>query len=140
MPTRPVSRLLVPLAAFMVAASAGVASPAPPPPPPNPPPPPPPAGERPGRLLAVPLDAPVPSLPGPGVGSFPGGACSSSSAIGQGDIAGTGNTICVGAGLTFVAPAIGQVASVIGPTIIGPGVVGAVNVSAGNVGCAASPC
>jgi hypothetical protein len=40
---------------------------------------------------------------------------------------------CLGAGLSFTGPAIGQIASVIGPTIISPTVVGAsIVVSAGN--------
>jgi hypothetical protein len=41
--------------------------------------------------------------------------------------------VCTGApGLTFIGPAIGQVASVIGPTIIGPSVIGNLVVAAGN--------
>ena len=47
---------------------------------------------------------------------------------------GTENEICQGGGgLAFVAPAIGQVATVVGPTIIGPSQVGTVVVSPGNV-------
>jgi hypothetical protein len=49
--------------------------------------------------------------------------------IGQASTAGT--NACTGPGLSFVGPAIGQVASVIGPTIIGPAVVGTLIVSAG---------
>jgi hypothetical protein len=68
-------------------------------------------------------------------GDFAGsvGPCSRSSAEGQ---AGTGSyatQVCQGSGLSFVGPAVGQVASVIGPTIIGPTSIGSVVVSAGNV-------
>lgn len=65
----------------------------------------------------------------------PGGAgnCSSSSNEGQGGTGGTENKICQGAGLVFVAPSVGQVATVVGPTIIGPSQVGTVVVSPGNV-------
>ena len=38
----------------------------------------------------------------------------------------------MGTGLSFVGPAVGQIATVIGPTIIGPAVIGNVVVSAGN--------
>jgi hypothetical protein len=51
---------------------------------------------------------------------------------GQGAAGGTTATVCSGGGLTFVGPAIGQIATVIGPTIIGPAVVGNLVVSAGN--------
>jgi hypothetical protein len=62
------------------------------------------------------------------------GACSTASPFdGQGRVGGINNQVCMGAGLSFVGPAIGQVASVIGPTIIGPAVVGISVVSAGNV-------
>jgi hypothetical protein len=40
--------------------------------------------------------------------------------------------VCQGTGLSFVGPAIGQIATVIGPTIIGPAVIGNVTVSAGS--------
>ena len=51
---------------------------------------------------------------------------------GQGATAGTNAQVCLGSGLSFVAPQIGQIATVIGPTIIGPAVVGTLIVSAGN--------
>jgi hypothetical protein len=38
---------------------------------------------------------------------------------------------CVGAGLSFIGPSIGQIATVIGPTIIGPAVIGTLIVSGG---------
>jgi hypothetical protein len=65
----------------------------------------------------------------------PGGAgsCSSSSNDGQGGTGGTENKICQGGGLVFVGPAVGQVATVVGPTIIGPSQVGTVVVSRGYV-------
>ena len=93
--------------------------------------------------------AALPAYGGPGVGAggtgvrvgVPGaagsqaalGLCPSSfGPNGQGPVAGTLATICTGAGLSFIGPAIGQVASVLGPTIIGPAVIGNVVVSAGN--------
>ncbi|MDB5064899.1 MAG: hypothetical protein JWM18_1333 [Chloroflexi bacterium] len=59
--------------------------------------------------------------------------CSNHSAEQQGATAGTEAKVCQGSGLSFVGPAVGQVATVIGPTVIGPAQVSAV-VSAGNVG------
>jgi hypothetical protein len=75
-------------------------------------------------------------LPAAGNAAGALGNCSRSSAEGQ---AGTGtisNQVCQGGGLSFVGPAVGQVASVIGPTIIGPTSIGSVVVSAGNVSAA----
>lgn len=60
-------------------------------------------------------------------------ACSSHTAEQQGANAGTESKVCQGGGLVFVGPAVGQVATVIGPTVIGPAQVSAV-VSAGSVG------
>lgn len=74
-------------------------------------------------------------LPGVGAPSSQGafGPCPSAfGPNGQGPVGGTLATVCTGAGLTFIGPAVGQVASVIGPTIIGPAVIGNVVVSAGN--------
>jgi hypothetical protein len=51
----------------------------------------------------------------------------------QGPTGGTGTNVCQGSGLVFVAPSVGQVATVIGPTIIGPATVGNAIVSAGDV-------
>jgi hypothetical protein len=65
--------------------------------------------------------------------SSPAGPCGTSSGQeGQSATAGTAAQVCTGSGLTFIGPAIGQVATVIGPTIIGPAVIGNVVVSAGN--------
>jgi hypothetical protein len=61
------------------------------------------------------------------------GACAHKSVEGQGATAGTTDQVCVGSGLVFIGPAIGQVATVIGPTIIGPAVIGTSVVSAGDV-------
>jgi hypothetical protein len=76
----------------------------------------------------------APGLGGPTLGA--GGAafagpCASASQEGQGPTGGTANEVC-GAGLTFIGPSIGQIASVVGPTIIGPAAVGNIVVSAGN--------
>jgi hypothetical protein len=55
---------------------------------------------------------------------------------GFGAMGGTTAEVCTGSGLVFVGPAIGAIASVVGPTIIGPAVVGNLVVSAGtgNIG------
>jgi len=74
----------------------------------------------------------TPPLGDGGVGSRDGVCGSSSGAEGQGGTAGTNAYICAGSGLVFVGPAIGQIASVIGPTIIGPATIGAISVSAGD--------
>jgi hypothetical protein len=70
-----------------------------------------------------------------GNGAVASGVCGGTSTAGQGQ-GGTGGTTsqhCLGAGLSFTGPAIGQIASVIGPTIISPAVVGvAIVVSGGN--------
>jgi hypothetical protein len=51
----------------------------------------------------------------------------------QGRTGGNDIEACVGAGLSFIGPTIGQIATVIGPTTISPAVVGGSIVSAGNV-------
>ncbi|MEA2619000.1 MAG: hypothetical protein QOE72_4783 [Chloroflexota bacterium] len=60
-------------------------------------------------------------------------ACSNHNAEQQGATAGTETKVCQGSGLVFIAPSVGQVATVIGPTVIGPAQVSAA-VAAGNVG------
>jgi hypothetical protein len=73
-------------------------------------------------------------------GDFLGGATALSGACGtsagqldQGGTAGTITSVCAGTGLTFIGPQIGQIASVIGPTVISPAVVGnSIVVAAGN--------
>jgi hypothetical protein len=98
-------------------------------------------GAQPAAASAT-TPVPVPGLlggglPALGTGAFGhgpfGGPCGTAVVQGQGATAGTESKICVGAGLVFVAPAIGQIATVIGPTIIGPAAVGSVVTSAGAV-------
>jgi hypothetical protein len=61
------------------------------------------------------------------------GQCSSTIAGGVGPPGQTTSQVCQGSGLTFIGPAVGQVASVIGPTTIGPAFIGTSIVSAGTV-------
>ena len=71
---------------------------------------------------------------GAGAGRSIAGACGRPT-TGEGQ-AGNGtvsNQVCQGAGLTFIGPSIGEIASVVGPTIIGPAFVGSTIVSTGNV-------
>jgi hypothetical protein len=73
--------------------------------------------------------------PGPfssGVVGTPG-ACGTAAGSDMGSWSGTTDIVCVGAGLSYIGPAIGQVATVMGPTIIGPAVVGTTIVAGGNV-------
>jgi hypothetical protein len=50
---------------------------------------------------------------------------------GQGGTAGTENHVCIGSGVATIGPSIGQIATLVGPTITG-GPVGSVIVAAGN--------
>jgi hypothetical protein len=75
---------------------------------------------------------PIPGPIGPigGAGLLPVGGLEGA---GSGDTGATENNVAMGVGgLSFIGPSVGQIASVIGPTIIGPSVVGGVVVSAGN--------
>jgi hypothetical protein len=97
----------------------------------------------PGASAAAPatptVGLPTGALPSPGyawsfppldgnagaVGAGSGGICGSTSAsqggIGDGTAGGTTAQVCLGPGaLSFVGPSIGQVSSIVGPTIIGP--------------------
>jgi hypothetical protein len=75
----------------------------------------------------------VPGAAGNGIaGAF--GPCSRPTAQGQGGTGTAGQQVCQLDGLSFIGPAIGQVATVIGPTIIGPVANVNVAVSAGAVG------
>src|SRR6266513_3132805 len=68
-------------------------------------------------------------------GGFEGGApCDDyPGGDGQGATGGTNNEVCQGSGVIVLGPQVGQVATVIGPTIIGPSTVGVVNTSAGGI-------
>ena len=72
-----------------------------------------------------------------GAAAGDGGICGAPSAS-QGNgasVAGTAAQVCLAPGsLSFVGPAIGQVSSIVGPTIIGPTVGVSVIQSAGSVG------
>jgi hypothetical protein len=90
-----------------------------------------PARSVPASFLGTPVGgATVPGLAGVTV---PSSTCGTATVDGQGRTGGTASEVCTGAGLTFVGPAIGQIASVMGPTIIGPAVIGTSVQSAGNV-------
>jgi hypothetical protein len=84
------------------------------------------AGASPFPVSTIPLGL-------PGAGNAVAGPCGRpSGAEGQGSTGEVTNQQCLGAGLSFVGPSIGQIATVIGPTIIGPAVVGTSIQSAGN--------
>ena len=73
------------------------------------------------------------------VGAGSGGICGSSSASqgggGSGNAGGTTAQVCLAPGaLSFVGPSIGQISSIVGPTIIGPASNISVIESAGSVG------
>jgi hypothetical protein len=59
--------------------------------------------------------------------------CGTNAPSGNGPAGGTATQVC-GSTLAFIGPSIGQVASIVGPTIIGATVLGPVTVSAGPVG------
>ena len=77
--------------------------------------------------------APGVGNPNSGNASSADGPCGASVSGGGGTAGYAASQNCLGSGLVFVGPAIGQVAAVIGPTIISPGFTGTVNVSAGNI-------
>ncbi|MEN3278879.1 MAG: hypothetical protein V7607_19 [Solirubrobacteraceae bacterium] len=68
------------------------------------------------------------ALPGNAVGQ-----CGTVSQEGQGRASGNEASVCQGAGLVFIGPSVGQLATIVGPTIISPGFVGRVVQSTGNV-------
>jgi hypothetical protein len=81
---------------------------------------------------ATPLGGGVPV--GAGIGVAAGPCSTPIGASGQGATGGTASSVCMGGpGLSFVGPAIGQIATVIGPTIMGPAVIGSLAVGAGNI-------
>ena len=59
------------------------------------------------------------------------GPCATNTGGPDAGVPGATAAVC-GSGLTFVAPAIGRIESVIGPTIISPGFAGVVTVSGGS--------
>ena len=73
----------------------------------------------------------------PGLGTNatnPLSPCGIGAAPGESRSSGSNNQACVGAGLVFQGPQIGQIANVVGPTMIGPTVGATVIVTAGNAG------
>lgn len=64
--------------------------------------------------------------------SLDNGPCANGDSAGA--VGGSTNSVCQGSGLSFIAPSVGQVATVIGPTVIGPATIGNAIVSAGDVG------
>jgi hypothetical protein len=79
----------------------------------------------------------APGIAGQSASGNNGGACGASTANpGQlGPVGGTAAAVCLApGGLSFVGPAIGQISSIVGPTIMGPAVGVTVIQSAGNVG------
>jgi hypothetical protein len=77
--------------------------------------------------------APAAGLAFPDAGGTVAGPCGRPiGAEGEGSTGEVTNQACLGAGLSFIGPSTGQIATVIGPTIIGPAVVGVSIVSAGD--------
>jgi hypothetical protein len=88
-----------------------------------------------GALIVAAPAAGAEIVPGAGNTAVGMGACGGTSTAGQGqnNTGGTTSLHCLGSGLSFTGPAIGQIATVIGPTITSPAVVGAaIVVSGGN--------
>jgi hypothetical protein len=76
-----------------------------------------------------------PSMPAGGL-SLPGnaaGPCGTISNEGQGRVSGNEASVCQGSGLAFIGPSVGQLATIMGPTIMSPGFVGTVIQTTGNV-------
>jgi hypothetical protein len=73
-----------------------------------------------------------------GQANAPAGCTGANAPSGVGDAGATENQIC-GAALVFVGPSIGQVSSVMGPTIIGSTVLAPVTVSSGPVAVSSVP-
>jgi hypothetical protein len=72
-------------------------------------------------------------VPGvPGFGGDVAGPCAHVNSGPDTGVPGVAPQVC-GAGLVFIGPSVGRIASVVGPTIISPGFVGAVGVGAGSV-------
>jgi hypothetical protein len=71
----------------------------------------------------------------PGAAGLPGNAVGPCGTVSEQSQPASGNAaaVCQGAGLAFIGPSVGQIATVIGPTIISPGFVGTVITTAGSV-------
>jgi hypothetical protein len=89
-------------------------------------------------------DVPV-GFPGAGGGvaqggqaNAPSGCVGSNAPSGIGDAGATSNQLC-GVTLAFIGPSIGQVSTVMGPTIIGSTVLAPVTVSSGPVAASSVP-
>ena len=85
--------------------------------------------------IAWPTFPGLPAAPAAGL-SLPGnavGPCGTVSQEGQGRASGNEASVCQGAGLAFIGPSVGQLATIMGPTIISPGFVGTVILTTGNV-------
>jgi hypothetical protein len=69
------------------------------------------------------------------------GACNTQIGVeGQGPPGSIEDKVCMGAGLSFIGPSIGQIATVIGPTTIGPAFIGtSVATAGGNVAVGPTP-
>jgi hypothetical protein len=73
-------------------------------------------------------------VPGTGAAPVAAGSCGTANSLGlDAGVGGTETQVCPGTGPVFIAPAVGQMAVVMGPTIIGPAVIGVSAVSAGSV-------
>jgi hypothetical protein len=81
------------------------------------------------------FSAPTFGLPAGGSGNVLGACGASTGPQGNGATGGTAVQVCQAPGaLSYVAPAVGQISSIVGPTIIGPAVGVSVIQSAGSVG------
>ena len=89
--------------------------------------------------IAGPLGSAGAQVPGVGVpdGGLGPGCPTAFGPPGLGDVGTIGHQICGGVVIAFVGPEVGQVSTVMGPTIIGSAVNAPVTVSAGPVGQAA---
>ena len=81
------------------------------------------------RSSTLPVNSPTSTNLGGQAGSF---GCGSNAPAEVGPAGGVTNQVC-GGGLTFIGPSVGQIATVVGPTIIGSTVVGPVTTTAGPV-------
>jgi hypothetical protein len=73
-----------------------------------------------------------------GQANAPSGCVGSNAPSGIGDAGATSNQLC-GVTLAFIGPSIGQVSTVMGPTIIGSTVLAPVTVSSGPVAASSVP-